>query len=185
MTYPYTQSEYDAFGWSTLSRAELPPAETHGLDYESAREATPRRDGVSFGNGSDGVSHIWPDYYCRTADPFTLAAAAMIGSCSPGDGYRFAAENCEIDGEADYTISATILDPPNDYFPLDDDDDAAQSWSEDNGAWMIWEVFPVGDMPGALSPNGEFVQYNPFDRSAYTSLESCFTDDVLQLAATV
>jgi hypothetical protein len=110
MTYLYTKAEYDAFGWSPLSGSSYDPAETYGLDYESAREVTPRWYGVSFGNGNDGVSHTFPNYYVRTADPYTLAAAAVIASFK--DGFKqAAADACEVDGEADYTISATIYNP--------------------------------------------------------------------------
>ena len=53
-TLPYTQSEYDAFGpWTPLASSSLPMSETHGLDYESAAEATPQWYAVSSGNGNN------------------------------------------------------------------------------------------------------------------------------------
>jgi hypothetical protein len=91
---------------------------SHGLDYYSAREVTPRWFAVSSGNGNDGVSHTFPDYYCRCTAPeaYDLAAAAMISQFDAGEGagYKWAAENCEVSGEADYTITAEILNPPED-----------------------------------------------------------------------
>ena len=111
--HPYTQAEYDAFGWNQLSRSPIDPAESYGLDYESARDATPRWFAVSFGNGNDGVSHTFPDYYVRTVDPYHLAAVAMLANfnnAGPEDKARII-DATEVDGEADYTISATIYNP--------------------------------------------------------------------------
>jgi hypothetical protein len=115
MTYQYSSAEHDAFGWNTL-HASMPLAESHGLDYESARAATPRWFGVSSGNGNDGVSHMFPDYFvrCLPDEAWDLARAAMISDFKPGEGQAFACENMETDGEADYMISATILNPPDD-----------------------------------------------------------------------
>ena len=56
----------------------LIPGDWMGLDYESARDATPVWYGVSSGNGNNGVSHLYPDYYVRTADPFRLAELASL-----------------------------------------------------------------------------------------------------------
>jgi hypothetical protein len=75
---------------------------------------TTRVYGVSSGNGNHGVSHTFADYYVRTTDPWRLAHAAIIAEFKSGTGQAWAMEHCEIDGEADYTISAVILDPPND-----------------------------------------------------------------------
>src|SRR5215475_12504119 len=66
--------------------------------------------GVSSGNGNDGVSHSFPDYYVLTDEPFRLAALAMVTSFNPA--FRKAAlEAVDINGEADYTISAMIYNP--------------------------------------------------------------------------
>jgi hypothetical protein len=211
----YTQAEFDAFGWSTLTRGQLEMSETHGLDYESARDCTPRWYAVSFGNGNDGVSHTFPDYYVRTSDPFRLAAAAMIGNFNKPAGKAFAVENTEVDGEADYTISATILNPPEDETeeeestewdcpvcahcnPADvdsceeceeerpeDEEEDNGSWCDANGAWLICEVFPVDDS------DYDFIGllFLPFQtvngRPAYASLSDCFDDADLTLADTV
>jgi hypothetical protein len=98
----------------TARAPSLDIGDAYGLDYESARDTTPRWFAVSSGNGNDGVSQMWPDYYCRcTSDEaFTLASAAMISQFKPGAGYAWVAENCEVDGESDYTITACISDPP-------------------------------------------------------------------------
>lgn len=151
--YPYTQPEFDAFGWSPLSRSSIPHGESHGLDYDSAREATPRWYGVSSGNGNDGVSHTFPDYYVRTNDPFRLAELAAIGMLNHK--YRsWAKDNVEVDGEADYTISATFIEGPNEE-------------TEFGMAWLIVEVFPI-DQPGSSTPQ-------------YDNIDECFDDLLVAL----
>lgn len=100
--------------------------DTIGMDYESAVEATPRWYGVSFGNGNDGVSHMWPNFYVKTCEPWTLAAAAMLSDFKPGEGVAWCAENVQIDGEAEYGISATLYDPPDDREDYERDLEAAQ-----------------------------------------------------------
>jgi hypothetical protein len=78
---------------------------------------------------------MWPDYYCRCSpnDAFDLAAAAMISSFKPGEGYEWAKENMMVDGEADYTITAMILDPPDE----DSEDPDYQEIAESNGYCVI------------------------------------------------
>jgi len=86
------------------------PPEWEGLDYSSADEATPKLFGVSFGNGNDGVSHMFADYYVKTCDPYALARMATLGYFKPK--FQSAADEAmEIDGEADYTISSVIYNP--------------------------------------------------------------------------
>ena len=72
---------------------------------------TPQAYGVAIGNGNDGV----PDYYrfiVTTDDPEYLAELALI-SWQDNDAYRsYARDNAIIDGEAEYCISATLMDPP-------------------------------------------------------------------------
>lgn len=123
-----------------------------GLDLESAEECMPRWYGVSSGNGNAGVSHSWPDYYvrCTPAEAYDVARAAMIDTFQPGEGMQWAADNTETEGEAEFVISATIYDPPED----ESDDDSDGSWSEYNGAWSIVEVFPCG------TPDTGAPQYN-------------------------
>ena len=72
----------------------LIPGDWMGLDYESARDATPVWYGVSSGNGNNGVSHLYPDYYVRTADPFRLAELAMVDKFNDGPaGWYFRASS--------------------------------------------------------------------------------------------
>ena len=68
---------------------------------------------------------------------------------------------------AEYTISATIYDPPSDD---DESEDSEESWSEFNGAWQIVEVFPYGGEPDTRAPQ-------------YDSLESALSADTLALVA--
>lgn len=113
-----------------------------------------RTYGVSYGNGNDGVSQLYPDFYVTTDKPYKLALGAMIDQFKP-DWMARAKEACTVDGEAEFTIYATISDPLEDEpepvaadAESDDDsetvtDDDAGSWSDANGAWKIAEVFPV------------------------------------------
>lgn len=139
-----------------------------GLDVESAAEVTPQWYAVSSGNGNDGVSHSWPDYYVRIcpADAYRLAECAMVDSFNPGAGKAWARDNVEVDGEAEYTVSATIYDPPAD--ETDSEDEESGSYSEFNGAWQIVEVFPYGGEPDTSAPQ-------------YDSLESAISAETLAL----
>lgn len=68
--------------------------------------------GVSNGNGNDGVSHLFADYYVRTSDPWRLAELAMVAQFKPGKDMAWAKDNAEIDGDEESTIFAMLLDPP-------------------------------------------------------------------------
>lgn len=100
--------------------------DTIGLDYESAVEATPRWYGVSMGNGNDGVSQMYPTMYVKTCEPYTLAAAAMLAEFKPGEGHAWVADNLQVDGGPDYTIAATLYDPPDDRDDYERDLEGAQ-----------------------------------------------------------
>jgi len=165
-----TRSVYDFLGYRLQ---EIP--EWIGLDYESAVEAMPHLYGVSFGDGNNGVSQMYPRYYVRTCEPYTLAAAAMVAQFNDGEGQYWASQAVEVDGEADYGIDATIYDPPEDDKDAwaDDDDEepnySEESWSSVNGVWMICQVFPV-DRNDLNS--GKMV---------YDSLRDAFSEDTLTL----
>lgn len=113
--------------------------------------------GVSSGDGSNGVSHIFADYYVRTSQPWRLARLAALTEFKP-DWIERARDVLNVDGESDYTISAVIYDP------LDQEEcEEGESWCDNNGAWRIWEVFPE-DEPCEGRP-------------LYESIEDCFGDD--------
>lgn len=161
---------YEAFG--------LDGPEGYGLDYASARDATPRWFGVSFGNGNDGVSRSFPSYYVRTNDPYHLAACAMLANfnnATAEDKARII-DATEVDGEADYGVNATIYNPEDiepedrsfgecdlcdnpdkckdqmmcDLGEMPAEDEESELWCNVNGAWLICEVFPVDEMPGCM-----------------------------------
>ena len=69
--------------------------------------------GVSHGNGNDGVSHVFPDYYVKTAEPYRLAELATLHTLNEKF-LEWGIENVYVDGEADYGIAATFTDPPDD-----------------------------------------------------------------------
>ncbi len=125
--------------------------------------------GVSTGNGNDGVSHMHPDYYVLTDDPWRLAKAACADMFKPGEhGMTWALENMTVDGEAEYTITACISDPPVE----DGEDEPAEgeSYCDANGAWLILEVFPVEEDEA----RGQLI-------NIYDSIESALTPEALAL----
>lgn len=152
------------------------PFEWEGLDFYSADDATPRLYGVSFGNGNDGVSHSYPQYYVRTNEPFVLASAALLGAFKP-DYQHLVDDEMEVDGETEFTITATLYNPlsdttksenslPDDDVPDDGDEseDDGGSWCDANGAYMIVEVFRVD--------SADVRDSCPL----YDSLSDCFAD---------
>lgn len=101
---------------------------------------TPKLFAVSTGDGNSGVSQLYPDYYVTTADPWRLARLATVDQFKP-EHMQWAIDACDTDGEEDFTIYATIYDPPGD----DGGDDGMDSWSANNGAWMCVQVFTVAE----------------------------------------
>ena len=68
--------------------------------------------GVSTGNGNNGVSQMFPDYYVWTDQPYRLAKAALVDTFKDGVGKDWALRHIEIEGESEYTIYAILSDPP-------------------------------------------------------------------------
>ena len=105
---------------------------------------------VSSGNGNDGVSHTFADYYVKTADPWRLARLAAASTFKPGAGQAWCLRNMDVDGEAEYTIAVTLYNPPcedtaDGEYPETEDDEAAEdgrNWCDSNGAWQIFDIFP-------------------------------------------
>ncbi len=141
---------------SSLSYEPGLPIEWEGLDYESAKDATPRLYAVSYGDGNNGVSHTYYDFSCRTTDSYVLARLAMI-TAMKDKSQRWASRNVEVDGEADYTISAMLYDPPG--------KDGA-GWSDVKGAWLIAEVFLL---------DADDIR----DKPSYDNLIECFGKDTV------
>jgi hypothetical protein len=133
----------------------------------------PKVYAVSYGNGNDGVSHMHPDFYCRTDKPYDLARLAIITNMTSDNGKAWASEQVDVDGEAEWTISAMLLDPPE--YTADGDVDVSlcddgSSWSESNGAWMIAEVFESD-----YEPNAD----DPWATPIHDGLDACFGADVV------
>lgn len=91
---------------------------------EQAMAPLPRWYGVSTGNGNDGVCHTFPSYYVFTDDPWALAERA-----AQSDMNKEFYDYIEIDGEADFTISASVYSPALEYcsyilevFPVDQEE---------------------------------------------------------------
>lgn len=109
---------------------------------------------VSSGNGNDGVSQLYPNYCVETDEPWLLAQLAAVSEFKNKHYRRWCRENLEVDGEAEYTITAMLLDPPG---------RDGHGYSEHNGAWRLWEIYTV---QGRVSERSECPQYD--------SLDECF-----------
>lgn len=115
--------------------------------------------GVSYGNGNDGVSHIFADFYVWTDNPWLVAKLAMVTRFK-SQWQAKALEECHVDGDAEHTVQAVI------YEPLDAErcEDDNMSWCDANGAYALVDVFPEED-PREGPPR-------------YGSIEEAFGDDV-------
>lgn len=141
--------------------------------------------GVSSGNGNDGVSHTFADYYVKTNEPYRLADLAMITQFESWN-QKWATDRLDTDGEAEYTISCVIHDSKEvederdemrqraaDLRETGDDEDAEQADELENEAdeygtdyaEYIIDVFPC-------EPDEQCE-----GRPTYESLEACFGDD--------
>jgi hypothetical protein len=143
--------------------------------FDKMQAAEPRMYGVSSGNGNDGVSQLFADYYVATDKPWKLATLAAIVKFKHGAGMQWALRHVDIDGDAESTIYACFDAPPceetpdGEYPDVENPEDAedGRNWSDGNGAWLIIEVFPVqGYREG---------------RPHYESLEAAFSADLLAL----
>lgn len=72
----------------------------------------PRLYGVSIGDGNNGVSHTFADYYVRTADPDLLVVAAAYDEYKP-KAWDFLDSELEIAEEAEYTRTVWLYDEPD------------------------------------------------------------------------
>lgn len=82
------------------------------MDNVAENVAEIRLYGVSTGNGNDGVSQMYADYYVRTNEPWTLARAAAYSCYKPG-AWEFLDNELQVDGDENYTISAILYEEPN------------------------------------------------------------------------
>lgn len=140
------------------------------------------------------TAYAWPGGYpvyhvCDDGDPWKLAEIAAISSFNDR---AWAKENVEIDGEADYGITACFYNPPDDEpwlyvcqscghestteydeCPECESEDIEEvdngTWSDANGAWLLCEVFPV-DMEEERS-----------SAPRYDSLADCFSKEDMNI----
>lgn len=114
--------------------------------------------GISYGNGNDGVSHMFPDFYCTTDKPYDLARLAIITNMK--DAYQdWAAEEVDVQGEAEFGIQGCLYEGPD-------------GETEFGAAYMLADVFLVDDseLPDASDPYAKLV---------YANLDECFGADVV------
>ena len=133
---------------------------------------------VSSGNGNDGVSHLFPNYIVKTDRPWALARLAALTTFKKGKGQAWCEENLQLDGEAEYTISAVLYESPETQDERAAMQDRAESelrrfeqgepdaMTEDeigaleseiegygcNYAWNIFEVFPWDETDSTSRP---------------------------------
>lgn len=100
-----------------------------GLDYESARDATPAWYAVSFGDGNSGVSRMHPEYHVRTNNPWRLAELAVV-HCLADQHQSWARESVDISGDSEYCIYASLSEGP-------------EGETAYGAAWLCCEVFPA------------------------------------------
>jgi hypothetical protein len=109
------------------------------------RPAHWRHYAVSYGNGNDGLSRLWPDFtlWCDPGAIGDVARVAMItrGFASP----RWVKANVEIGEEYNDAVQACLLNPPR-----------SPDWCEANGAWKLCEVY-LADEADDRSEAPEFV----------------------------
>lgn len=126
-------------------------------------QEAPRLYGVSYGDGNNGVSHIFADFYVKTNDPWRLAHLALVSYFKPEWQAKAMAE-MDIDGDSNYTVVACLYEPL-DREPEEDEEDEG-SYCDTNGAYFIAEVFPEDDPREG--------------RPTYDSLEEAFDKAVLE-----
>lgn len=107
-----------------------------------------RKYGVSYGNGNDGVSHLYPHFFVTTNDPYFLARVATFAAFK-GEVAEWVRSEIQVDGEAEYTISATLYE----------DEDGIGAYG--GGAYFICEVFPAE----AASDRSEAPEYDSLDEA--------------------
>lgn len=121
----------------------------------------PRLYGVSYGDGNNGVSHMFADFYVKTDDPWRLAHLALVNYFT-SEWQDQAMEEMDIDGDAQFTITACLYEPLDREPPEED----GTSYCDANGAYFITDVFPEDDPKK--------------DRPIYDSLEEAFDKALLE-----
>lgn len=92
------------------------------------------RYGISYGNGNDGVSHLYPRLTVDAPEgsEYMLARAAMLSGGSASRAFLRA--HTHVDEMGENGAQACVYDPPR-----------SPGWSDHNGAWRLVEVFPADD----------------------------------------
>jgi hypothetical protein len=96
--------------------------------------------GVSSGDGNNGVSHTFADYYVKTDEPWRLAELAALTTFKKGEGVDWARENMAIDGEAEYVIGVTFLESLETQEARDEAQSAVDSAENTIEAYSLGEV---------------------------------------------
>ena len=140
---------YNGYTYSAGYSYDFPYASTLGKierqATENAMAPLARWYGVSTGNGNDGVSHMFPSFYVWTNDPWTVAERN-----AQSDIKAEFHDEIEVDGEADYTVSASLYDPDCEYYSY------------------ICEVFPVE------LDEVDAARADPWGKFCYGSLSEAF-----------
>ena len=121
------------------------------------RPAHWRRYAVSYGNGNDGLSRLFPAFFVW-ADPDRIWDVARVAMMTRGDASRrWLKANTHVDEAGPDAMQACIYDPPK-----------SPGWSDHNGAWRLCEVYPAdeasdnSEAPEYASPSKAFGRSWPF-----------------------
>lgn len=115
---------------------------------------------VSYGNGNEGLSRMWPDFKVW-ADPDTLYEIARLAMVTRGFASKaWVRRNVQVDEVGPDAVQAVLYDPPG--------RDGA-GWSEHNGAWQLCEVYPADEtFEASEAPSYEtpLAAFGPIARAA-------------------
>jgi hypothetical protein len=110
------------------------------------------RFAISYGNGNDGLSRLFPAFTVEApaGSEYILARLATISQFTK-TGRPYIARNLHVDEAGEGAAQAVVYDPPR-----------SPGWSEHNGAWKLADAFPAdeasdhADVPHFESPAAAF-----------------------------
>lgn len=126
-----------------------------GEHFEVVSDYEAREYAVSSGNGNDGVSHLYPDYIVTAPvdSEYLIARLACLASFNSGWGRKWAKRELMLSDMGPDSVQGAICDAPG---------RDGRGYSEHNGAWRLWDVYPADEASDAS------------ECPRYETLEACF-----------